>query len=272
MNKKILFLDLDGTLLNDQKEITAGNQEALHNALRNGHRVVIATGRPLISAIAQAKRLGIAEKGCYVIAYNGGVVYDLFNKTPLFEHSLPLPTAKKVLAMCDQIGVYVQAYDETCVLVEPKNENENLYRYCRIIGMEYQVVKDLQTGLTRNTPKLLAIDFENRQPLLQLEEWISSQLNEEADCFFSNPHFLEIVPKGMNKGNAIRRVCHILGIEIADAIACGDAANDLAMLSAAGIGVAMANATDEVKKVADYITLRDNNHDGIAEVVELFCK
>jgi hydroxymethylpyrimidine pyrophosphatase-like HAD family hydrolase len=74
----------------------------------------------------------------------------------------------------------------------------------------------------------------------------------------------------MNKGEAVRMLCQMMGVDIADAVSVGDAANDLTMIEAAGIGVAMANATDEVKAIADYITSRDNNHDGIAEVVERF--
>lgn len=272
MGKKILFLDLDGTLLNDQKEITQGNKDALQGALNNGHRVVIATGRPLASAIIQNQRLGLAGEGCYVISFNGGMVYDIHREKLIYQQSIPLPTAKKIIALCNEMGIYVQAYDEKYVLAEPKNENETLHRYCNAVNMTYRIVEDFHTGLTQAPTKLLAIDFENRSPLEALQKRIQTELSQEADCFFSSQYYLEIVPKGLNKGNAIRRMCKELEIDISDAIACGDAQNDMAMLQSAGVGVAMANATPEIKAVADYITTRDNNHDGIAEVVEVFCK
>ena len=78
--KKALFLDLDGTLLNDKKEITPGNYHAIRQALGEGHKIIIATGRPLASAIKQAERLGLTEKGCYVISFNGGVIFDMGNQ------------------------------------------------------------------------------------------------------------------------------------------------------------------------------------------------
>ena len=99
--------------------------------------------------------------------------------------------------------------------------------------------------------------------------WIRENM-PEMDCFFSCEQFLEVVPKGMNKGEAVKMLCKLLDVEIENAVACGDAANDLAMLKAAGIGVAMINGSDEVKAVADYITTRDNNHDGVAEAADKF--
>ena len=92
----------------------------------------------------------------------------------------------------------------------------------------------------------------------------------KVDTFFSNPTYLEVVPKGMNKGEAVKMLCRMLNVPIENAVSVGDAANDLSMIQMAGTSVAMANGTDEVKAVADYITQRDNNHDGIAEVVEKF--
>ena len=82
--------------------------------------------------------------------------------------------------------------------------------------------------------------------------------------------YFEIVPKGLNKGNAVRNMCRMLGIDLADTIAAGDEENDLTMIEAAGVGVAMANGIPAAKALADYVTTRDNNHDGIAEVVEKF--
>ena len=90
------------------------------------------------------------------------------------------------------------------------------------------------------------------------------------DCFFSCEWFLEVVPKGMNKGEAVKMLCALQNVEIENAVAAGDAANDLAMLKAAGIGVVMCNGTDEVKAVADFVTTRDNNHDGVAEIADRF--
>lgn len=270
MEQKILFLDLDGTLLNDQKQITPGNRAALDAALKAGHRVVITTGRPLISAIKQSELLELTGEGCYLIAYNGGMVYDSFRKEIIYQQDLPMEAALRVIDLCNERNIHCQAYDETYVLVEPRCDNEIVRRYCGRILMEHRVVPDLKKALTQPTPKLLAIDLQNKEPLDQLAETLNAELSDIMDCFFSCREYLEIVPKNLNKGNAIRQMCKLLGMSIENAIAAGDEQNDLSMIEAAGVGVAMANAIDEAKAIANYITTRDNNHDGIADVVEKF--
>jgi hydroxymethylpyrimidine pyrophosphatase-like HAD family hydrolase len=88
VDRTILFLDLDGTLLNDQKEVTPGNRRAIGEALRRGRRIVVTSGRPLKSSMAQARRLGLAGDGCYVIAYNGAVIYDCREERAIFRQAL----------------------------------------------------------------------------------------------------------------------------------------------------------------------------------------
>ena len=136
--------------------------------------------------------------------------------------------------------------------------------------MDYRVVEDIAQSLVEAPVKCLAINYNEKSGLLAFQTWIRENLSEDVDCFFSCEQYLEIVPKGMSKGDAVERLCHMLQVEIADAVAAGDAANDLSMIQAAGIGVAMANGMEEVKAAAQYITKNDNNHDGIAEVVEQF--
>ena len=89
-SSKALFLDLDGTLLNDQKEVTPGNREAIEKALAAGNKVIISTGRPLVSAIDQAEKLGLTTPGCYLIAFNGCILYDTANKEIIYSISIPL--------------------------------------------------------------------------------------------------------------------------------------------------------------------------------------
>ena len=269
MKKRLLFLDLDGTLLNDAKEITAGNREALERTLAWGHGVIITTGRPLKSAMAQARRLGLDKPGCYTIAYNGAMVYDWGQQKVVFSHALTIDSVIRVFEKANELGEHIQTYDSMDVLVEPRGEDEALRRYCDMVSMTYRVSEDIHTDLRENPVKCLVINYEKKDGLLQMQEWIRREM-DALDCFFSCEMFLEVVPKGMNKGEAVKMLCARLGVEIENAVACGDAANDLAMLKAAGIGVAMMNGADEVKAVADYITTRDNNHDGVAEAAEKF--
>lgn len=266
---KALFLDLDGTLLTDQKELTSGNYLAVQKALSLGHQIIIATGRPLASAILQAEALGLTGDGCYLIAYNGCTLYDSYRKRTIFSTALPLDLVCRVFEEAKRQDIHIHAYDEDAVVVEPRCDTPVAEEYCRRIQMKCKVIPDIHE-LKRNPEKLLIVDYERKEPLDRFREWIACALSDRLDSYYSSEHYVEIVPKGMTKGGALRQMAACLQIPMENTIAAGDAANDLSMLEAAAIGVAMKNAAPEVKAAADYITKRDNNHDGIAELIERY--
>ena len=267
MESKSLFLDLDGTLLNDQKKITPENQQAMQLALSRGHRIVIASGRPLKSALLQASQLGLDGAGCYVIAYNGGVVYDCLHQREVFRKTMEREDLYAVFDEANRRGVYIQTYDGDYVVVERRGNSAMARRYCSAIQMEFRVIGDVRRDLSAPPPKALLIDFEGRTATESMRQWILHNLSGRVDTFFSSPSYLEVVPAGINKGRAVVEMCKALEIPLRNAVAAGDEANDISMIRAAGTGVAMKNASAEVKAAADYVTRRDNNHDGIAEVI-----
>ena len=270
MEKRMLFMDLDGTLLDDRSQITPGNRQALEAALERGHGVIITTGRPLKSAMDQAHKLQLDKPGCYLIAYNGSMIYDWEKGEQLFARTLDIPTVLEIFDYVNQQGFHLQTYDTWTVLVEPRCDDAIVRGYCDRIIMDFRVIGDVRTDLREEPVKVLVIELEKLDAITQLQQEIETVFEGKVDTFFSNPTYLEIVPKGMNKGEAVKMLCRLLDVPIENAVAVGDAANDLSMIIAAGTGVAMANGTEEVKAVADYITTRDNNHDGIAEVVDRF--
>lgn len=270
MERKILFLDLDGTLLNDRKEITPGNRRAVGEALDRGCRIVVASGRPLKSSLAQAGRLGLAGEGCYVIAYNGGVIYDCAGGRAVHREHLKPETLYRVYDEAARRGLYIQTYDREDVVVEPRCGEENAARYCAEVGLDWRRIGDVRRDLSEPPVKALLIDYRNREPLEDMERWLRKELAGEADCFFSSRHLLEVVPRGVSKGSAVTELCRLLGIDVRSAVAAGDENNDVSMIRAAGVGVAMANAVEAAKAAADYVTERDNNHDGIEEVIRKF--
>lgn len=270
MEKRMLFMDLDGTLLNDQKQISPGNRQALEEALGRGHGVIITTGRPLKSAMDQARKLGLDKPGCYLIAYNGAVIYDWETQEQMFSRTLEIPAVLRVFDHVNPKGIHIQTYDTWNVLVEKRCDDAAVRRYCSLINMEFRVIEDVRTDLTEKPVKTLVIDYEDQTELLKVEAWLKAEMSGEVDCFFSCDQYLEVVPKGMSKGEAVKMLCAMMDVPVENAVAVGDAANDLSMIETAGIGVAMANGTEEVKAIANYITKCDNNHDGIAEVVERF--
>lgn len=268
MRIKAIFSDLDGTLLNDTKEITPGNRAAIEAALAQGHKFIITTGRPLDSAIQQAEALGLTGPGCCLIAFNGAVIYDLGARRVLFRQTLPLDLAAKVWREAERRGIHIQTYDEEQVLVDPRCDGVEIRNYCRIIHTKYRVIPDI-SAVTEEPPKLLLIHYDSEDGKLEaFRQWLLSWCAGQLDTFYSSPQLLEVVCAGMNKGSALLRLAELLGIEQADTISIGDSGNDLAMIQAAGTGVAMVNGVEEVRAAADRVTVRDNNHDALAEVLE----
>ena len=132
------------------------------------------------------------------------------------------------------------------------------------------MIPSVHTDLTEEPVKVLIIEKQDLAGIRRLQKEMGIHFGDKVDTFFSNPTYMEVVPVGMNKGEAVKMLCQMMNVPIKNAVAVGDAANDISMIEMAGIGVAMANGTNEVKLVANYVTTCDNNHDGIAEVVDRF--
>lgn len=267
-NKKILFMDLDDTLLNTQKEITPENSQAIAQALAQGHRAVINTGRPLFGAIKQIQSLGLEQKGCYAITYNGGLIYDCFEKKSVFKRTIPLSQVSYIFDAAARHNLFCQTYTDTH-LVAPIHTPE-LEAYVSGTHVPYLVDPRCPGNLTEEPVKVLIIDSPDHRKSdiyrISMEKWAQ----DKVSIFFSSSTYLEHVPLGVSKGNAMKELCRILDIPLENTVAVGDAENDLPMVETAHIGVAMANATPQVKALADYITQRDCNHSGVAEVIEKF--
>ena len=269
MGKKLILLDMDGTALNDQKQLTQENREAIDSAMKNGHKIVVTTGRPLRSAKLLANRYGLDGPGNYVVAYNGGIIYDAGKEEIIFQSRIALDIVRKVFEKAREMGVHIQTYRNEKVLVDFPNEDAELRSYCRKIEMEYEVVKSID-DLDEEPAKMHSSLLEHSERLIPFRDWINSTFPEELDSFLSSPIYLEIVPHGVNKGLAVHKMSEILDWPVEDIIAVGDEANDIPMIREAGTGAAMANGIDAIKEAADYVTENDNNHSGVAEVIRKF--
>jgi len=269
MGRKAVFLDLDGTLLADDKSIPAINMQAIDKARRQGNCIVISTGRPLKSAVILAQDLGLTGEGNYLIAYNGGLLYNTFEKKILFKSAIPLDTVRNVFEHAHVRKLHLQTYDSEHVLVLPEGDDEDVRIYCSKVRMEYRVLPS-PLSITEEPVKMLAINRADPVALAEFINWVEINYPDHLAAFYSNPTYVEIVNKGLNKGNALRQLASVLNIDIRDTIAAGDQSNDMDMIMAAGIGCAVSNATDQVKAVADYVTEKDNNNGAVAEILEKF--
>lgn len=265
---KILFLDLDGTLLNDKKEITPGNAAAIHAALAKGHKVVLASGRAAVSVEEQAKKIGLTKDGCYAITYNGACIYDLFRKENVYAELLSLTAARRILEAAEKFEIYAHTYLGKKILTA--HNTKELIAYSGSTLMEYLLVEDVCAHLPRGPEKILVIDYDDHARLLAFQKLIMKQVKGQADSFFSCPYYLEFVAPGVSKGSAVKKLCRLLGIPIENSIAAGDAENDISMIEAARIGAVMKNAGQAMRAFGNYVTENDNNHDAAAELIYKF--
>ena len=142
--------------------------------------------------------------------------------------------------------------------------------YSERTSADYGLIGDVRRDLTEAPVKALLIDLAESGVLDEMASWIGENLAGQVDCFHSSAFFLEVVAAGINKGAALEELCRMLDIPIAQAVAAGDEANDVSMIQAAGVGAAMVNGVPAAKATADYVTERDNEHDGVAEIIRKF--
>ena len=272
---KILFTDLDGTLLDDNKDISAEDMSAIRKMIAAGHKFVMTTGRPLTSVKKLASRYGFLEAGFYLVSFNGGLIYDCESQEAILTRYIPVEEVKAIMDAAHACGMHAHTYSGDLVVSE--YETEQLKTYCRLMQMDYVVVKDIREyyGQFINVVVKPPIKVNIITPFdhSSLESFRAEMRKITAGKLFdvfSKPEMLEFSHMKSNKGDAVRFMADFYKVPMADTIAVGDEENDCPMIEAAGVGVAMANASPVVRNVADYVTERDNNHSGIAEVIEKF--
>ena len=272
---KILFTDLDGTLLDDNKDISAEDMSAIRRMIAVGHKFVMTTGRPLTSVKRLASRYGFLEAGFYLVSFNGGLIYDCGEQKAILTRYIPVEEVKAIMDAAHACGMHAHTYSGDLVVSE--YETKQLKTYCRLMQMDYVVVKDIREyyGQFINVVVKPPIKVNIITPFdhSSLESFRAEMRKTTAGKLFdvfSKPEMLEFSHMKSNKGDAVRFMADFYKVPMADTIAVGDEENDCPMIETAGVGVAMANASPVVRNVADYVTERDNNHSGIAEVIEKF--
>ena len=264
MEYKLIAMDLDGTLNNDQKIITEKTKAALMAAQKRGIRLALASARPSPGLFKERDILHLQDHQGILMSYNGGRIVDAQTGKVLFETSMDLEETKAVLRQLESLPVTPILDDGSQFYVTSKDGYKVDYE-CKNNNMVCTEVGNLADFLTFAPIKILM----SVQPeeLLQVQNQIAGFLPESLTVVQTAPFYLEVIPKVINKGQGIRDICAVLGIDPAQVISFGDAANDIPMLEAAGMGVAMGNAQEAVKAAADMVTL-SNNEDGIAAALE----
>lgn len=263
----IIALDLDGTLTNSEKIITLRTFDALMKAQREGVRLVLASGRPTFGIAALANQLQLADYGGYVLSYNGGRIIDWCEKTVIFSQVVDQKLVPILYDFAEKAQLPIVTYLPEAILAS-KNEGEYLAEEARINGMPVVVAQNFveeAMQIAGGSTKFLIPG--EPELLIQLESEMKATLSEQMEVFRSAPFFLELPPKGIDKAQSLQRLLTHLGLERESLMAFGDGFNDLSMIQFAGQGVAMANAVEEVKSIADFVTT-SNEEDGIAHALE----
>ncbi len=265
MDYKIIVLDLDGTLTNSEKKITPRTRAALMEAQEAGKIVVLASGRPTAGGEPLARELELARFGSYILSFNGGMITNCRTGEIMFSSLLPLEANQKIIGLAKEYGVDILTYEGDHLVT---NHKECLYAQTesRINHLPLRQV-EMEQYVTFQVPKFLMLD--DGDYLAVVEPRVKAALGRDFSVYRSEPFFLEIMPKGIDKAQSLERLLMKLGLKREEMIACGDGYNDLSMIKYAGLGVAMENAVLPVRTAADYITA-SNNEDGVGLVVEKF--
>lgn len=265
MKYKLLVLDVDGTLLNNAREISNRTLAALLKVQQMGVRIVLASGRPTYGLMPLAKTLELGNYGGFILSYNGCQIIKAQNGEILFERRINpemLPYLEKKVRK-NNFAIFTY-HDDIIITDTPENE----YIISEAVLNNQKIIKEDEFSTAVDFPPCKCMLVSNdEEALIVLEDHWRRQLNGTLDVFRSEPYFLEVVPCGIDKANTLGALMEKLNIKREEVIAIGDGVCDVTMLQLAGMGIAMGHSQDSVKVCADYVTA-SNEEDGVAQAVE----
>jgi Cof subfamily protein (haloacid dehalogenase superfamily) len=264
MKYKMLVVDMDDTLLNDNHEISIENKTMLLKAQELGVLVVLASGRPTSAMIAYAKELQCDVNNSFMISFNGSTITDLKEDKVLFEHALSKEQIHSLYDFSQQNKTHIITYLDGKIISETNSEYIDVEK--DITGLELDIVSSFKDRVTSSAVKCILL--EEPSYLKNVEKVLKNAMPDLSVCM-SKPFFLEAAPNGIDKAASIKILAKKLNIHQSEIIAVGNAGNDLSMVQYAGLGVWVDNVDSELREFGDVIVSSNNNH-GVAEVVQRF--
>ncbi len=265
MKYKLLVIDVDGTLLNDRKEITQHTRSAILKAQQMGVHVVLSSGRPTDGILPLARELELNNYGGYVISYNGAQIMDMTSGQMLFDKRIDSMLMSYLDKKAKKNNFAIFTYKGNTILTD-QPANPHIQHEADLNNMHICEVADFPTAVDFGPCKCILVS-DNEEELVGLENHWKRRLSGSADVFRSEDYFLEVVPPTVDKGNTLALLMHMLKLETEEVMVIGDGVADVPMLQLAGLAVAMGNARDSVKRCADVTTLT-NEQDGVALAIE----
>ena len=265
MAYKMIVLDMDDTLLTDEHIISEATKKALMLAQEHGVKVVLASGRPTYAMQEAAKELKLAEYGSFILSFNGAKIINCKTGEELFSSTLAPKNVHKLFDLSERENVWIHTYMEDEIITQQNNPFTEIE--AQITGLPIKTVADFKETVSSPVVKVLMVKEEDH--LKVVEAKLQAELAEHLSVMRSKPFFLEFTELGVTKGTSLAFLIEKLGITREEVIAIGDSYNDVAMIEFAGLGVAMGNAPDDVKELANFVT-DTNNNDGVAKVINTF--
>ena len=263
-----IVIDVDGTLLDSEKQISEKTVETIVDAQKRGKKIAIASGRSIAGIRKNVAKIQLEKYGGYVIAYNGTTVVNCKTGECIYNQMVPGEILSQVYNEAVKSGVAIAVYNDAAKEIIVGN---GLNKYVELDAIACDVavresndfVKTVNFGFNKI---LLSGEPDNMK---NIEKHMLEMFGDKVNVFRSDPHFVELLPKYVDKGVAVEKLMRYLGINREKVICVGDSINDMSMLRYAGMGVAMGNAQDKVKQSADYVTL-SHDEDGVANVIDKF--
>ncbi len=258
---KAIAFDLDGTLLTSEKQITPRTIEMIRRIAGQGILTVIATGRSLDTAIPYISDLALTLP---LICYNGACVRDMDRKVDLWHDTMSLEATRDILSIPRKPSVHLQLFIQHALYFEKGGEYAD---HLEPLSAQLGIVADFQSLPTQPLTKAMFIG--PHDDTVGISQTITKHFPNTLDVVYSHPDYLEVMPAKINKGTALARLLALYGITAEQTMAFGDGDNDLEMLTWAGHGVAMGNASPRVMAAVLRKTGR-NNDEGVADYLESF--
>lgn len=269
MNYKLLALDMDGTLLNSRKEITQPTADAINRLLERGVHVVFASGRNL-PEMGYIHR--VLNKIRYGILISGGLVYDFAVDKTIAVHPVPFDDIMKIIdvGLDERAMIHLHTVKDSIVAARDVSHMADFMMgiYQSMFDRICIKVDDIKAYAIEHSSEVIKVNLYHRSPESR-QRSVDRIKHLELEPVFAEGSSLEATPRGVTKASGLIELCRALDIPLEQTVAIGDAPNDREILKTAGLGIAMGNADDDIKKIAGFVTL-DNDHDGIAHAIEKF--
>ena len=262
MTYKMIALDLDDTLLLGDATIHQETKDAITKAQEMGVHVVLASGRPTSGMLAIAKELNLDKENGYILSYNGGRIIHYGKNELQFSADITKDQVKFLYDFAESEDTCILTYLDDEIIVSRPSEYAD--KESGFANLPIRVCPDFMSAMPDTLPK--AMMLQEPAHLALVEQKIKPLVANKLFETISKPYFLEFMNITVDKGASLLRLGEILGIHADEMIAVGDSYNDLTMIKAAGLGVAMGNAVDAVKDAADMITV-SNEENGVAKVI-----